>query len=677
MVEHSRVGRQVAKKSVRIFIILSLLFVGLDIIFILINFYSSKKALNNQFFQVGRELEAAFIQARQATEQRMLQVAACVAADPGVEQLFLAGKEAVAAEGGGPGGARATAARLKLYRRLAASRNVLTAENDFSQLHFYLVPGALSFLRVHAPDRFGDRMDSVRSMVVTVNRTRQPVAGFETGRIYSGIRGVVPVFAEDQAAGRQVYVGALEAGTSCQTTLENAAEPRHVGMAVLLTLDHLKSHVRPEYLKKLIQGKTLVSGLVLKATTGPGIVSILDDGLLPPGLQSFAWQVAEISSVPYLIVRFPLYDFSGIRDQSLPPVGSIVAWRNVGRDREIFTNGLKTNIFYGLFAFILTELLLYFGIYLRAKKLENMLTHGRLELAHSLEKLQESEEKFEAMAEYSVDWDAWHGTDGRYLYITPSCKEISGYSREVFTRDPDFFASIIHPDDRQRFLDHQKQHHRGASEPAEITFRILRKDGEMRWIWHKCQAMFGRDGTWRGRRTTNRDVTALKEAEEKLQRLSTTDPLTGAYNRRMFMDMLVREMTRSGRYGEPFSLLMVDIDHFKKVNDTYGHDAGDRVLVEMVELSMELIRQSDILARWGGEEFMVLLPQTNPDRALALGERLRQRISEYRFTGVGRLTVSIGVAHQQQLDTIDSLLKRVDTALYRAKETGRNRVVTG
>ncbi|MCF6188792.1 MAG: sensor domain-containing diguanylate cyclase, partial [Desulfobulbaceae bacterium] len=417
--------------------------------------------------------------------------------------------------------------------------------------------------------------------------------------------------------------------------------------------------------------------LLLKATNDPGIMPILDNGLLQPGLQAFSWQVAEIASVPHLIVRFPLYDFSGIRNQSLSPVGSVVAWQNVAQESENFTNSLKTNIFYGLFGFVLTEFLLYFGIHLGAKKLENLVAQGRLELAHSLEKLQKSEEKFEAMAEYSVDWDAWHGIDGKYLYITPSCKEISGYSREVFSQDSDFFISIIHPDDREQFLDHRKQHHQGASEPAEITFRILRKDGEMRWIWHKCQAMFAGDGTWQGRRTTNRDVTALKEAEEKLQRLSTTDPLTGAYNRRMFMDMLSREMTRSGRYGEPFSLLMFDLDHFKRVNDTYGHDVGDRVLVEIVELSMELIRQSDILARWGGEEFMVLLPQTNPDMALALGERLRQRISEYRFTDAGRLTVSIGVAHQQQLDTIDSLLKRVDTAMYRAKETGRNRVVTG
>lgn len=666
-----------AKKSVKIFILLSLLFVSLDIVFILINFFSAKKALNSHYFQVGREIEAAFLQAQQATEQRMLQIAEFVAADPEVQQLFLAGKEAVAAEGGGPGGDLSAAVRQRLYRRLAPSREKLAAGYDFRQLHFHLGPGALSFLRVHKPEKFGDRLDTVRQTVATVNRTREPVSGFETGRVYSGIRGVVPVFARDHESGRQVYAGAVEAGTSCQFTLKNAAGPRHIGMAVLLTAEHLKANMWPEYLNRSFRKNPPVSDLVLEATTDSTIQTILEQGLLPSGPRCFSWQVADIASVPYLIVRFPLYDFSGIRDQTLPPVGSIVAWKNVAPESENFTNALKTNISYGLFGFILTELLLYFGIHIGARKLENLVAQGRLELAHSLEKLQESEEKFQAMAEYSVDWDAWHGADGQYLYITPSCKEISGYSREEFFQQPDLFTSILHPDDRQRFFDHQKHFHRGPAEPAEITFRILRKDGEMRWIWHKCQSMFAEDGTWRGRRTTNRDVTALKEAEEKLQRLSTTDPLTGAYNRRMFMDMLSREMTRSGRYGEPFSLLMFDLDHFKKVNDTYGHDVGDRVLVDVVQLSMELVRQSDILARWGGEEFMVLLPQANPEMALALGERLRERISEHEFTGVGRLTVSIGVAHQQQLDTIDTLLKRVDAALYRAKETGRNRVVAG
>ena len=297
------------------------------------------------------------------------------------------------------------------------------------------------------------------------------------------------------------------------------------------------------------------------------------------------------------------------------------------------------------------------------------------DLRQRFEQLHRKEELFKIMVESSVDWDVWYAPDGQAIYITPSCKEITGYPRELFYRDPDFITSIVHPDDREIFQEHWRLHNVKATGPAEVTFRIRHKNGEIRWIWHLCRPVFAADGAWLGRRTTNRDVTALKQAEAELQRLSTTDPLTGAYNRRMFMDLLAGEMQRAGRYGESCSLMMFDIDHFKAVNDQYGHDAGDRVLQEVVRLSMETIRQADTLARWGGEEFMVLLPRTDGEMAYAMGERLRQHIAGHVFVDGCQLTISIGVTGCCRDDSLDSLLKRVDEALYTAKKSGRNMVV--
>ena len=297
------------------------------------------------------------------------------------------------------------------------------------------------------------------------------------------------------------------------------------------------------------------------------------------------------------------------------------------------------------------------------------------DLRQRFEQLRRKEELFKIMVESSVDWDAWYDIDGQSIYITPSCKDITGYPRELFYRDPDFITSIVHPDDLEIFQEHWRLHNVKATGPAEVTFRIYHKNGEIRWIWHQCQAVFAADGAWLGRRTTNRDVTALKQAEAELQRLSTTDPLTGAYNRRMFMDLLAGELQRADRYSEPCALMMFDIDHFKAVNDQYGHDAGDRVLQEIVRLSMETIRQADTLARWGGEEFMVLLPRTDGEMAYALGERLRQHIAGHVFVDGCQLTISIGVTGCCRDDSLDSLLKRVDEALYTAKKSGRNMVV--
>lgn len=170
------------------------------------------------------------------------------------------------------------------------------------------------------------------------------------------------------------------------------------------------------------------------------------------------------------------------------------------------------------------------------------------------------------------------------------------------------------------------------------------------------------------------DATKRKRAEDAIHLLATTDSLTGIANRREFSAILEKEIARSRRYGNKLSLLMYDIDHFKRVNDTYGHDAGDAVLQEMTELVKKDIRAVDTVARWGGEEFLVLAPQLDVVGAGSMAEKLRQEIASHDFSQVGRITISFGVVALEQGDDIRSLLKRVDDALYRAKERGRNRV---
>ncbi|CAA7602353.1 Two component system, signal transduction response regulator [Acididesulfobacillus acetoxydans] len=169
-----------------------------------------------------------------------------------------------------------------------------------------------------------------------------------------------------------------------------------------------------------------------------------------------------------------------------------------------------------------------------------------------------------------------------------------------------------------------------------------------------------------------RDITEKRKMEEELRRMSVTDPLTRAYNRRYFVEVIKREIERKNRSGIPFSLTMFDIDHFKRINDTYGHEAGDRVLCGTVTMVQERIRKVDSLARWGGEEFMVLLADTTVQSALTVAEDLRERLSHLPFEGVGSVTASFGVAEFCLSDTSDSLLRRVDDLLYQAKKEGRN-----
>lgn len=162
----------------------------------------------------------------------------------------------------------------------------------------------------------------------------------------------------------------------------------------------------------------------------------------------------------------------------------------------------------------------------------------------------------------------------------------------------------------------------------------------------------------------------------KLNELATQDPLTHVANRFQFDKVFEHSIRLSTRYGRPLSMMLIDIDHFKQVNDRYGHLVGDEVLKQIASLLSNNIRKSDIVARWGGEEFVILLPDNEVSSALTLAEALRIRIETDDFAPVEQVTCSIGVVQWRVDDSPDALLKRVDEKLYEAKERGRNRVVS-
>jgi len=172
------------------------------------------------------------------------------------------------------------------------------------------------------------------------------------------------------------------------------------------------------------------------------------------------------------------------------------------------------------------------------------------------------------------------------------------------------------------------------------------------------------------------ELEALRKRILDLEKISATDYLTGAWNRAHLVRVVASEMARSVRFRQPLSALLIDIDHFKTVNDTYGHLTGDMVLREMVQLIQKKIRSADLLFRWGGEEFVVLAVSTGYRDAETLAEHLRARVAGTRFTGVDSLTVSIGVTEYCDDETADQWFKRLDNVLFNAKDSGRNRVVT-
>jgi diguanylate cyclase (GGDEF)-like protein len=168
----------------------------------------------------------------------------------------------------------------------------------------------------------------------------------------------------------------------------------------------------------------------------------------------------------------------------------------------------------------------------------------------------------------------------------------------------------------------------------------------------------------------------LLQKNDTLKNLAIRDGLTGLYNKYYFDEVLYDSSNRTSRYGEPLTLVLIDVDHFKTINDTHGHDTGDLVLVELAEILKRTVRKADILCRWGGEEFAVLMPQTTKDGGVTASEKMRKSIEDTKFHVIGNLTASFGVAQRAEKENNEDWFKRVDKALYAAKEQGRNQVVS-
>lgn len=205
-----------------------------------------------------------------------------------------------------------------------------------------------------------------------------------------------------------------------------------------------------------------------------------------------------------------------------------------------------------------------------------------------------------------------------------------------------------------------------------MELNIVRKEGSECFVELSLSAVQIR-GRWHGIGIA-RDVTDRKRAEESLKLQATTDALTGIANRRLFNSFLETEVRRAARHHLPLAVMIVDIDHFKQINDALGHQVGDDVLVELTRLVSEKIRAHDLFARWGGEEFVILSPNCDAENVRLLAEKLRAAVESHPFSDVSRVTCSFGLTEYCTGDSAEDFIGRADAGLYRAKKGGRNRV---
>ena len=335
------------------------------------------------------QAEAAFKAELEATEMRMLQIATVIANDQKVQQLFLLGKQSVALEGGGAGGELSAQVRTSLFEYLQKNQKVLAEQFGFRQLHFHFEPGSLSFLRVHQPDKFGDRMDDVRYTVVAANAEQKNIAGFETGRVFSGIRGVIPVYAFDGVTKQQVHVGALEAGTSFTNMLSLFQNSRPwLNAAILLSKKHLEENIWSDSLEKLTAQNQYVNGFYIEASTSPKIKDILASD----HLFSLGRSLLQDGDNYLYFTSLPLRDFHGERNPEALDAGMIVLWKDVTAQIFAYHDRVAFLIFYGVLLFLTIEVLMYFALDLVTSQLQKELRKTQKQEVESEQKRLVAEE---------------------------------------------------------------------------------------------------------------------------------------------------------------------------------------------------------------------------------------------------------------------------------------------
>ena len=261
------------------------------------------------------------------------------------------------------------------------------------------------------------------------------------------------------------------------------------------------------------------------------------------------------------------------------------------------------------------------------------------------------------------------------VYVNPAFERLMGYTaEEVLGQSPRMFNGPD-TDNHTRY-----RINKALREGKSIRTEILKycKDGQARWLDMNIVPLLDAAGVITHFASVERDLTRYKKIERQLANMALFDALTGTLNRPAFYQHAEKEFARSKRYYRPLSVIMLDIDHFKRVNDQYGHQGGDQVLQIFAEACQEIIRSTDLMGRVGGEEFALLLPDTPLKAAFNLAERLRERITKYPYLAGDMLieiTASLGVAElHNDDDDFKGLLQRADEALYSAKHAGRNQV---
>ncbi|MEA3497600.1 MAG: diguanylate cyclase [Campylobacterota bacterium] len=546
--------------------------------------------------------------------------------------------------------------REELYDHLLKKFQNLEFYN-INILHFHL-PNSESFLRMHKPKKFGDSLLGIRDMVNYTNQHKKSIDGFEAGRLYNGYRFISPIVDQNNN-----HLGSIEVSFGAESFTRKIMKQYNTLSNFITSSDVINKKIwekgKEQFTKSPYDGyyndKTVLK--VLKK------VDIKEKRKIKPS-KEFCNKAAK-----YIKKNKPITLYSSKLEQTItfipiqnPITKDVVAFLTVRSDGQFISR--RINNFYILFS-ISTLLIFMILFYLYKQSKSKGLIEHREELLQNI---------INTTKHLTVVTDFKNISFANRSFLEYfNLKKLDDFNNnydkfcDLLLKKENYIHGNLLEDEDENFADliertdYEKQ--KVILLSPEITLDAFSISLEKINIDNKTLYL----------------VTLIDITKQEIEKLRTEhkayyDELTQVYNRNKLNEVFDSEIKKVKRFNHPLSIALIDVDHFKKFNDTFGHLIGDEVLILLAQTINKHLRNIDMFARWGGEEFIILFIETNIDDAMIASEKLRKIVESIKHHDAGHITSSFGVTQYKDGDDLKSIFKRCDKALYMAKENGRNRV---